>query len=625
MAHGLHKSGFIISAGNRVLVVFILIGLIWLIPNILHAQRQALVDRIEFEGNQSFSSGVLRERMTLKGYGWIQDVILGKNESVFDKELLSADLNHLTRFYQREGYLHASFSIDDLVFEKERRKVKILINVDEGLPVMVRRVYSKVLAENESDSLFADDLILSLLSHLHLVPGKRFRDKDAFDDISLISLRLADHGFPYAEVFPDLTVDTVANRVDVIWQIATGPQCYFGPVNITGNRWISAGFIGKHVAIKSGQTFKQSQLGATQRTLVHLGVFEIASVTAETIRDEADTIPVMVRVRELPWLSTKFGAGYGTEDKFRIFNESRLLGVLGGARRLTLFAKHSDLEPYHIRLQLTQPAFLIEHTHLTVGPFIRRHDEPGFVLTRFGIKTTVDHDFSERTSASVGHTFERIDLDTSEVAEISYNRDGLSELYNKSSALFDITYNGSEPPHSPSRGVFSTLAFKLSGLGLGSEYHFTRTLVDLRHYQKILGMVLATRVQLGGIESRDDGGFVPVEDRFFAGGSSSIRGWQRGELGPQDSKGIPAGGRSLLEASAEFRYPIIGILSGAVFTDAGNVWLDEFSYRVDDLRYSVGLGIRVATAIGPVRLDVARPVFDNDNAIQVHLSVGQAF
>jgi len=149
--------------------------------------------------------------------------------------------------------------------------------------------------------------------------------------------------------------------------------------------------------------------------------------------------------------------------------------------------------------------------------------------------------------------------------------------------------------------------------------------MDLRHYQKAMGMVLATRAQLGGINSHDDDGFVPIEDRFFAGGSSSVRGWTRAMLGPKDDEGIPIGGKSLIELSAELRYPIVGILSGVVFTDAGNVWLDEFTYDIDDFHYATGLGMRIATPIGPIRVDVARPIFDDDHDIQLHINVGQAF
>jgi outer membrane protein insertion porin family len=138
-------------------------------------------------------------------------------------------------------------------------------------------------------------------------------------------------------------------------------------------------------------------------------------------------------------------------------------------------------------------------------------------------------------------------------------------------------------------------------------------------------MVLATRLRLGGINSYDDNEFVPIEDRFFAGGSSSVRGWARAMLGPKDDEGTPIGGNSLIELSVELRYPIFGILSGVVFTDAGNVQLDKFSYDLGDLHYAAGLGIRIATPIGPVRVDVARPIFDDDHDTQLHINVGQAF
>jgi outer membrane protein insertion porin family len=470
-----------------------------------------------------------------------------------------------------------------------------------------------------------DSLIANLLPELHLSIDKRFRDEFAYEDISTISQNLANHGYPYAEVKSDLTVDTAANRVDIAWGISTGPRSYFGTVNIEGNQRVSSDLIRKYVAFEPGHIFRQRKLDATQRDLIHLSLFEVATTVADLTGDQSDTIPVTVRLRESPWFSTKFGAGYGTEDKFRLFTESRLLGILGEARILTLFAKHSDLEPYHVRAHLTQPGFLTKHTHLTIGPFIRRQDEPGFDLSRYGIKATIDHYFNMQTSTSIGYTFERIHIDTGEVAETDPGSEGLDDYYNKSSILLGFTYDNSNPDHSPSRGIFSALTFKFSGLDLGSDYHFTRTLMDLRHYQAALGMVLATRVHVGGIHSYDDDEFVPIEDRFFAGGSSSVRGWARAKLGPRDEEGTPIGGKSLIVLSAEFRYPIIGILSGVIFTDAGNVWYDEFFYRINELRYSAGLGIRVATPIGPIRLDAAQPIFDSEDTIQLHLSVGQAF
>jgi outer membrane protein insertion porin family len=81
----------------------------------------------------------------------------------------------------------------------------------------------------------------------------------------------------------------------------------------------------------------------------------------------------------------------------------------------------------------------------------------------------------------------------------------------------------------------------------------------------------------------------------------------------------------LFEGNVELRYPIISIFSGVIFYDFANVWPPSYDYRFGDLRYAAGMGLRVRTPIGPVRADVARPVFDEETTIQFHISVGQAF
>ena len=132
-------------------------------------------------------------------------------------------------------------------------------------------------------------------------------------------------------------------------------------------------------------------------------------------------------------------------------------------------------------------------------------------------------------------------------------------------------------------------------------------------------------MKFGVIEPQDEDNFVPIEERFFAGGAASVRGWSRSELGPLNSDSKPLGGNSLLEGSLEFRYPIWGLMSGALFGDFGNIWQDSFEHKFNDLRYAAGFGLRFKTPIGPLRLDVARPVFDDDSAMQFYLSVGHAF
>jgi outer membrane protein insertion porin family len=138
-------------------------------------------------------------------------------------------------------------------------------------------------------------------------------------------------------------------------------------------------------------------------------------------------------------------------------------------------------------------------------------------------------------------------------------------------------------------------------------------------------VVLALKAKLGGIKRTDNESFIPVEERFYAGGSNSVRGWSRSDLGPKDENGIPIGGNSLLEGSAEFRIDIGRKFKLATFVDAGNVWQSSFSYNLNDLHYAGGAGIRYKTAIGPVGIDFARPIFDAETAWQIHFNIGHTF
>ena len=112
---------------------------------------------------------------------------------------------------------------------------------------------------------------------------------------------------------------------------------------------------------------------------------------------------------------------------------------------------------------------------------------------------------------------------------------------------------------------------------------------------------------------------------FYSGGSNSVRGWMRQELGPTDEQGIPTGGSTLFEGSVEWRQRFIGSFGGVAFLDFGNVWQEEYAFKPSEIRYAAGVGMRYRTPIGPMRFDIARPVFDEENTWQWHLSVGHAF
>ena len=338
-----------------------------------------------------------------------------------------------------------------------------------------------------------------------------------------------------------------ARQVDVTWEVDPGLYCVFGRITITGNERIAERYIRNQLAFTTGEQYRHRALERSQQQIYGLGTFDVVTVNARLPQPRDTAIDVTVRVSESPMLGTRLGLGYGREDKFRVFSESRILSFFGGVRRFDIYAKHSGLEPYHFELRFTRPAFLTPRTTGVLAPFARKQTEPGFTVKRIGGNATLQHQVSRKLNVTGTYTIERVSLDTSSISEADTANVNLDQLYNRSSILTGLNFDNSQPPFSPDRGYYAALTFKLTGVIFKSDYKYTKTVIDLRRYTGWQGMVFATRAKLGGIAATTGEGFIPVEDRLYSGGGSSVRGWARSELGPIDPNGIPIGGNSLLQ------------------------------------------------------------------------------
>jgi outer membrane protein insertion porin family len=340
---------------------------------------------------------------------------------------------------------------------------------------------------------------------------------------------------------------------------------------------------------------------------------------------EDGQIPIEILVKELPWWSVRTGIGYGLEERFRLSLRIKKLGWLGGARRAEFTIRHSFLEPYHFSLNMIQPAFFTPQASLKLNPYLKREREDAYELESMGLSTTFQRELSGYTTTFISYQFERADLEMKTDVD-SYYEELSRENYNKSSVSMGLSIDHSEPAFTPDRGWQGSVVTTLSGLKLGSEYHYWQWLIDLRKYYQVLnGTVMAGRAKLGQMKPLWGDEITPIEERFYAGGSTSLRGWNRGGVGPKNEADIAVGGESYLEFSLELRQHIWKQLYGVIFVDAGNVWSDYNSQNLTDLFYSPGLGIRYETPIGPVRFDAAQPLTGSKKQTMLHLSIGQAF
>lgn len=591
-------------------------------PVSLQAQDGYAVQKISFEGNKSFSASILRLLMETKSAGTFSK-LLGKKGPEYDGEVMAQDIERIKAFYQREGFLYVAVAPAQKEIDQQGKTVKLTVSITEGEPIRVRQVtHSLTSPGNIPDSVFIK-ILKRTSREMILCPETRFRDSSIILDQLKLTREFGNVGYPYVNITPELTVSKPDFAVDVIWRIESGPKCFFGDVRLTGVSKVPASVVARQIAFQQGNPFRLRLVEQTQQQVYGLGVFQVATATPTFAKDSGTVIPVEIFVKDAKRFTTKLGVGYGTEDRIRVLSETRLLGFLGGARRLQLYMKHSYLEPYHVAVTLIQPAFPTPRTTLTASPFVRRQREPAYTVNRAGGALGAAHQFGPSLNASITYSLEQVKVAKSVLTETA-DSSNFSDLYNKSQLILGSSFDNSAPLFNPRHGFFNANTIALSGFGFGSKTRYMKLLVDLRRYQPLSVLVLATRIKLGGIKTFGAESFVPVEERFYSGGSSSVRGWARFELGPREA-GLPIGGLSLFEAGIELRYPIVGILSGVAFGDMGNVWTKSFTYKPEEFRYAAGAGIRISTPIGPIRLDFAWPVADDDKKMQFHISIGQAF
>jgi len=590
------------------------------------AQDDYEVTSFKLYGVKSVSEKALREVLATKARPWSHRFLFWKDDPFFDSEEFKRDLLRIEKFYNMEGFSEARVDSHRVIIDDRRKSVKLSVYVGEGPPRIVQNVVLRDLEGNIPD----EKSWRALPGQLAMQRGRRWRDAAMQADANLIATTLAIASFPYAQIKFSTKIDSLAHTVDLSYDVAPGPFCRFGEVKIEGLQEVPEKIVMRELSIAPGRRYNQSFLSEGQQHIYRLELFQYVSVRASNFENRAVEIPVVVKVREAAHNAVKIGVGYGTEDGRRAGLEWRRRNFLGDGRRLESQLKHSKLEPIRIETKLIQPHFFDRRNVAVFNPFFVREDEINFNINRLGANVSVQRQFGRFTDGFINYRFEtdRIDSDSALGAQDLSLAEELKR--NKSIGSFGMVRNDSRPLFNPTQGGVNSITVEYSGEAFGSTFPYWKVTVERRGYIDIgPGWVFAYRAKAGSMAPVGTASITPIEERFYAGGSASVRGWQRFQLGPfSDVDLTPLGGNSLFEGSAELRYPIYKIFSGAAFLDFGNVWRRANTFRPTELHYAAGFGLRIATPFGPVRFDLAGKVnkqTGDGNTFEFHLSIGQSF
>jgi outer membrane protein insertion porin family len=498
--------------------------------------------------------------------------------------------------------------------------ITIDINIKENEFVQTGNIEINLRGNQEEGD--QKELLDSVESVIPLKTGKRFLDDDVFKTETMLKKSFSNHGYPFTTLKRAIALRENGKVADISFDLNTGKRSFFGNISIKGDSIITEKFIRKYLLFSEGELYRQNKIDSTQQDIFGTDLFQYVVIASKKDSVQGDRIPVEITVKELPRWKLETGIGYGTEDKLRLAFELTKLNFIGGARRLIINGKTSYFLPFSFDVRFVQPDFLLTRLDLILNPFYLREREISYTIDRMGGGIRLLYRFRNNLSTHFSYSFERDRL--LELSDLQINPSELK--HNKSVFSIGGELNTSDNLFYPSSGHKIQADASLAGLGFAGKVNYYKLVLSyIRYISFSKDMILATRISGGVLQTIGTDKNTPIEERFYLGGASSLRGWGRHRISPPGENGLLLGGNTMTEGSVELRFPIYDILHGALFVDAGNVWYKSYSMDPGSLHYDAGMGLRVRTPIGPVRLDLATPVINDRFNLQFFISVGNAF
>ena len=535
----------------------------------------------------------------------------------FDEGVLEDDLLRLKELFSKHGFYDTKCSYK-LKFNDNRDRVEIKIDIDQGDPILLRSF------DFEFDEEGFDDIKETLEKEIKLEVGKDFSAIKFQQTKSIISDILSNEGYPKLSIKADAVVNKKEKWAEAAFIIQPGDKFSFGSISIEGNKKIPSYLIHREILYESGDIYSLEKLEESQGKIFQLGYFR--SVVINTSFDDIQKLVITnIKVEERKLGNVRFGVGFGTEDKLRGQIGWTQRNFFGGGRSLEVLGKFSFITQ-RIQTSITQPYIMGRDSEFVGILNFQRDDLPSFEGNSVNTTARINKRFSRffESYGSFDIIYARIDSQATRTP-IEESRENIFLTTFGGGLRFDTT----DSILNPTKGLLTDVNIETALRIFQSDVSYFKTSIELRGYRKFRKVVFAKRLNIGILDSFGDTEEfeIPIFKRFFAGGSTSMRGFPFQKLGPLDSSEDPIGGNSLIVGNAEARFPVYKKVGGVIFFDYGNVFSKSFDYSLDKLKYAVGAGLRYKTIVGPIRLDLGYALNPNDELkrFQVFLSIGQAF
>ncbi len=585
---------------------------------------------INIVGNQAFSMDDLRAEFLLTTPNWMS---WWNKDDQYSKQKLNADLEALRSFYLNRGYLEFNIDSTQVSITPDKKDIYITVNVTEGEKYTISEV------KLAGDTIVPDAEIQQLIT---VKKGDTFSREKITESSKAISDRLSNDGYAFSNVNPVPEVNKEQHTAAFTFFVDPGKRVYVRRINIAGNTRTRDEVLRREVRQLESAWYASDKINRSKERLVRTDFFSDVNVETPAVPGTTDQVDLNISVTEKSTGSVQFGAGLSSSEGVVFGITVNQNNFLGTGNRVSAQVNTGKVNTTY-SLSYTDPYFTPDG--VSRGFDVYRRDVNTSSLSvatyntssygggvRFGIP------LNERDGINFGLAADFTSIDLTADSPTQYK--SFCGTGNLSCTSNSIVASGGW-----AHDTRDSIMFTNNGVLQKLSAEVSLPVLDLNYYKLDYKQAWFKNVykdytfmlngEIGYANSYGNKNY-PFFKNYFLGGVNSVRGYDNGSLGPKgvDTSGndYSLGGTKRLLGNAELFLPVPGLKDSkqfrlSAFVDGGNVWDEDSSYNLGDLRYSTGLGISWLSPFGPLKLIYAKPLNSKstDTTQSIQFQLGSQF
>ncbi len=585
--------------------------------------RTARIKKINFVGNEKFKDRELRGLLVLRKpdlLSWFT-----KNDQ-YSKQKLSADLETLRSYYLDRGYLEFNIESTQVSITPDLRDIYITINITEGAQYTV------------SDINVAGELLVpeeEIRKLILLKAGEVFARQKLTESTKLITDRLGDDGYAFANINASPELDHEKRQVAFTFFIDPGRRVYIRSINITGNDRTRDEVIRREFRQMEGAWHSTKNINISRQRVDRLFFFNSVNVETPAVPNKTDQVDINVKVEERPTGSIMFGAGYSDRQGIILNGSISQNNIFGTGNFLSLDVNTGAINKTYAA-SFTNPYFTVNGVSL--GFDVYKRDLDTRPLSRVGTFKTetvgagvrLGIPIAENDIVSIGLAAENTVLGVFDSSP-QRNKDFVTE-FGKSTNNFPLTLSWARDRRDSAIWTTSGTTHRLFGEVSvpGGDLDYYKISYHQKWFYPITDNLTLMLNGEFGYGDGYTGRSLPFFKNFFAGGNNSVRGYDLNSLGPRDDRRLSLGGSKRIVGNVEVLFPVPFMkddrsLRLSAFLDGGTVFARDIDFNL--MRYSAGIALTWVSPMGPLKVSIAEPLNDRpeDRLQAFQFMFGQQF